>query len=128
MADETAVNWFMAAATARATLRALGATKVSLRVSNGGEDATIVGIGLAAPVMESIDLSPVLVRAGSDGSREVVVDASTLQEALSAEKEDVVEIVKAARVSVSGVESMVLGVECDQLGGAPYIYRLRLEA
>lgn len=129
MASEKAVNWFMATASARATLQALGGTTIQLRVCNGtGDGAAVVGIGLAAPVVESVELSPALVRTGSDGSREVLVDASTLEEAIGAEKNDVVQIVKAARVSVNGVESMVVRVQCDEVGGAPYIYRLRVEA
>ena len=128
MASETAVNWFMATATARATLRALGGTKISLRVCSGGGNGTAIGIGVATPVMESIEVSPVLLRTASDGSREIVVDASTLEEALGADGESVVAILKLSRVSLNGVESRISEVRFDELGGAPYVYRLRLEA
>jgi hypothetical protein len=128
MSSETAVNWYMATATARATLRALGATKIALRVCSGGSGGARIGVGLEAPVMESVELSPALLRTRSDGSREIVVDASTLEETLAATSENVIGILKNSRVSLDGVESMIAEVQCDQLGGAPYIYRLRLEA
>ena len=119
----------MAAAATRATVQALGATAVTLRICGGkAAGAAVEGLGLVAPLMESIRVSPVLVRMAAEGTREVLVDAGTLKESVQAEGEALRNALMQARVEVDGVEKRIVSIGAESLGGAVYLYRLGLEA
>ena len=123
-------SWFMATAATRATLRAVGAGTVTLKMCGGvvaspGND----GLGLKVPAMESVELFPVLLRIGSDGAREVLVDAGTLESAAGVYGDGIEEVLtKSARLEVCGAEKKITSVASDHLGGAAYLYRLTVEA
>ena len=118
----------MAAAAARATLRTLGGTSVTLRMGGGSAATGVVGLGSMAPVMESAELSPVLVRTESDGVHQVLVDAATLEDATGASGEELQRVLRSSRISWNGNEARIVAVRSDHLGGAAYLFRLSLEA
>jgi hypothetical protein len=115
------------AAAALAMVRGLGGTTVTLCVCGSSDDGAPVGIGLSAPAMERVELSPVLLRTKRDGSREVVVDAQTLEAASGTSGEQLRELLQTARVNLGDAEARIVGVSSDQLGGCAYVYRLSLE-
>jgi len=119
-------GWSLSAATL-AMIRSLGGATVTLRICGSSETAAAVGIGLSAPAMESVELSPVLLRSKSDGSREVVVDAQTLETAAGTSGESLRKLLQTARVNLGDAETRIVDVSWDQLGSAAYIYRLSLE-
>jgi len=128
--DNAASAWFGAAAATRAALRALGTSTVSLKICAGGTDAsTVEGLGLAAPAMEDIELSPVLVRNSPGAGHQVLVEAATLEEAVGEMGEAMrTLLVSSARMEVGGVEMKITDVSADYLGGAAYLYRISVEA
>ena len=128
MTSEFVASAYMAAAAARAALRALGGIKVSLRICGGSDEAGAVGLGLRAPLMESVELAPVLVRSGADGVEQIVVDALTIESATGAFGEELQRVLRASRIQWNGSERRISAVRSDHLGGAAYLYRLSLEA
>src|SRR6185369_7105416 len=102
-------GWSLSAATL-AMVRSLGGSTVVLRTCGSSEAGSTAGLGLCAPAMDSVELSPVLLRTKSDGSREIVVDAQTLETAVGSSGESLRELLRTSRVNLGEAETRIVDV------------------
>lgn len=116
---------------AAASLCALGATQVDLRITDAGTGSTASELGLAAPVFEDVPLCPAVVRrsgvsADNRDRYEVLLGSGTVHAAADARNVDgiVAWLLGAQGVQYRGMFLHIDSVQVDQFSGAPYLYRL----
>jgi hypothetical protein len=118
-----------ARACALAATRTLGRTAALVRLPSPPLAATPgEELGLPSPEFHDVALAPCVVRTRSDGSRELLVAAPTLEGALGVTDSSAAKatLAGAAFVQVGGDPLLLREVQALTLRGRAYLYRLLL--
>ena len=114
---------------AEAMLRALGGTEVRFRCPvAAAKDAQARQLGMDAPVTEDIAVSPVVVRASSDGV-ELLIAPASVSAFLADRRQTAEQFFRAVfAIVLDDRESAVQAFQAEQFAGADYLYRVTLTA
>jgi hypothetical protein len=102
-------------------LRVLGGTHIYVRVpvalAEAGDGAQL---GKAGAASEDVELAPVVVIARADRQKELLISAGALIDVASPR-----EFLESAIGVVLGTQLMrVASVQCEEIGGEPFLYRV----
>ncbi|WP_419805137.1 hypothetical protein [Terriglobus sp.] len=128
-APENATGAAGARAAATAATAALGRATALVRLPSPPLAATLEEeLGLPSPEFHDIALTPCVVRQRSNGSRELLVSAATLEAALGVGDADAAKLTLqgAAFVQVGGDALLLRELQALQVHGRAYLYRLFL--
>jgi hypothetical protein len=119
-----------AARATEAMLQALGGTALQFRITQGLVKQDTRGLGLTGQNLETVTISPALLRANADGTREVVVAGGSMAHcAESRGGESGLELADA----IVGIESggqllRVTDVQAESFAGVVRLYRFTMES
>jgi hypothetical protein len=119
---------------AQAMLRTVGAGRASLLVPQPVMANTQTGLGLVAPLVNEVEMEPVLLQATANGKTLLArMTRGTVQKALSGagaidtDETAVEQALETSMLRADGAEYRIVSVMVKRFGGAELLYELEIE-
>ncbi len=119
---------------AQAMLRTVGAGKASLLVPQPVTASTQTGLGLVAPLVNEVEMEPVLLQATANGKTLFArMTCGTVRKALGsagiidADEAAAKQALETAMLRADGTEYRIVSVMVKRFGGAELLYELEIE-
>lgn len=112
-----------------AMLRTLGAGRASLLVPQPATPNAQIGLGLGAPLVNEVEMEPVLLQTITGGTLLALMTRCTVQKAMSsAGGIDTNKTLETSMLRAGGKQYRIVSVTVKRFGGAELLYELEIEA